>query len=84
MAGELVKIQVASLLIVQINCILVPFLHGTITNGDLVCSTCVSTPSGPTGCFPPALCLQCVHKPSQYCLATLYDLEITHTHTHRC
>lgn len=43
-----------------------------------MCSTCVSTHSGRTGCFPPALCLLCVHKPSRYCLATLYDLKITH------
>lgn len=31
-----------------------------------------------SGCFPPTLCLPCVHKPSHYCLATLYDLKITH------
>lgn len=43
-----------------------------------MCSTCVSTQSGQTGCFPPAHCLLCVHRSSHYCLATLYDLKITH------
>lgn len=70
------------MLVVQITTIMTIWRHfftyGYTSNGGWVCGTCASAQSGWAGCFPPALCLLCVHTPSHYCLATLYDLKITH------